>query len=236
MRFPPALNPLRKTRFAWLVPFSWNLMEAAARAAPITLEVFLHHHFGVRTVGMLLKGFLLLVIICFLSLITDPRPAFALFPGYVLGYAIIATGHWLTSRLHRDREHVHSYLCGEPWPVWQVLPLAGTTVKRYVEPLLCFIFSFLVAPLDSGFAHWVRLAAMALFVKEQIIRVCLRTRQLDTMDNRAEAHEAAPRPRQERNTFVEARPAPTPPRRPPQQRVQTPRVIIVRQRPGTPRR
>ena len=127
--------------------------------------------------------------------------------------------------------------------------LATATIKCYVEPALCFFLSLVFSPLDLSFAYWIRFAAIALFINEQILRNRLRTRQLDTLDSRAEAHEAAPRPRAERITFVEARPAPVPAMRanravqpprpvnlPPRQPagVQTPRVIILRPRQRPP--
>ncbi len=56
MRFPPALNILRGTQFAWVLPFVWTMLTGAAVAAPTTIEVFLHHRFGGRSGKALLKG------------------------------------------------------------------------------------------------------------------------------------------------------------------------------------
>jgi len=207
MKFPPALNPLRGTRLAWLMPLSWEIVKSAAVAAPTTIEVFLHHRFGARSGQALLKGFLLLLVVCVLSMHGDLQATVPLFPGYLLAYIIIALGHWLTSQ-SRHAEQTHSYSSGEPWPLWRELPLETTTVQQYLEPALCCLIACLVLLLDVALAHWLFLAAIALFVKEQVRRARLRIRRLDAFDNRAETERLAPRPRAEGEPFVEARPAP----------------------------
>jgi hypothetical protein len=215
MKIPPALNPLRGTQFAWLIPLTWAIVKCAAVAAPTTIEVFLHHRFGARSGKALLKGFLLLLVVCVLSIHGEHQAAVPLFPAYFFGYSVIALGHWLTSQ-SRHAEQTHSYSSGEPWPLWRELPLEMTTVKRYLEPPLCCLIACLVLRLDPALAQWLFLTAIALFVKEQVSRAHLRTRQLDAFDNRAETEQLAPRPRAEGEPFVEARPAP-PRLRPPRQ-------------------
>ena len=207
MKLPPALDPLRGTRFAWLTPLAWAIVKSAALAAPTTVEVFLHHRFGARSGKALVKGFLLLLVVCLLSKQGDLQATVPLFPGYLIAYMIIAFAHWLTSQ-SRHAEQTHSYSSGEPWPLWRELPLEMTTVKQYLEPALCCLIACLTLLLDPVLAHWLFLAAIALFVKEQMSRAHSRTRRLDAFDNRAETERLAPRPRAEAETFVEARPAP----------------------------
>jgi hypothetical protein len=84
MKFPPALNPLRRTKFAWLPSFVWAIVRCAAIAAPTTIEVFLHHRFGARSGKALLKGFLLLVVVFAVSLQGSPPAPVPLFPGFFL--------------------------------------------------------------------------------------------------------------------------------------------------------
>jgi hypothetical protein len=207
MKYPPALNPLRGTRFAWLLPFVWTILANAAVAAPTTIEVFLHHRFGSRTGKALLNGFLLLLVVCMLSMHGDLQATVPIFPGYLFFYAIAAIGQWLTSR-SRHAEQIHSHSSGEPWPLWQELPIATTTVQQYFEPALCCLIACVVLVFDSSLAHWLFLAAIALFVKAQLKRARLRTRRLDAFDNRAETERLAPQPRAAGEAFVEARPAP----------------------------
>src|SRR6266566_145513 len=107
MNFPQFLNPLRGTRFAWLVPFTWAVVKCAAMAAPTTVEVFLHHRFGARTGKGLLKGFLLLVVSA-VSKLGDPPSKVSLFPGFLFAYILAAILHWLTSQRMRPGEHVYS--------------------------------------------------------------------------------------------------------------------------------
>src|ERR1051325_6422816 len=102
MKFPSFLNPFRKTAFAWLFPFTWEVIKAAATAAPITLEVFLHHRFGVRTGKALLKGLILVLVFFALVSRADPPVSVPLFPGYVFGYMLAAFGQWLSARNRRD--------------------------------------------------------------------------------------------------------------------------------------
>jgi hypothetical protein len=207
MKYPPALNPLRGTRFAWLLPFVWTILTGAAVSAPTTIEVFLHHRFGGRTGKALLKGFLLLLVVCALSLHGDLQAAVPLFPGYLFAYAIAAIGQWLTSR-SRLAEQTHSHSSGEPWPLWRELPFASTTVQQYFEPVLCCLITCVVLLFDSALAHWLFLAAIALFIKAQLRRARLRTRRLDAFDNRSETERLAQPTRAAGEAFVEARPAP----------------------------
>jgi integrase len=43
------------------------------------------------------------------------------------------------SRVASPPERIHSYSSGEPWPLWRQVPVATTTVQRYLEPALCFL-------------------------------------------------------------------------------------------------
>ena len=207
MRFPPALNILRGTQFAWVLPFVWTMLTGAAVAAPTTIEVFLHHRFGGRSGKALLKGFLTLFVVCTLSLHGDRHAAVPLFPGYLFAYAIAAVGQWLTSR-SRHAEQIHSHSSGEPWPLWRELPFAATTIQQYFEPALCCLIACVVLLLDSALAHWLFFASIALFIKGQLRRSGLRTRRLDAFDNRSETERLVQPTRATGETFVEARPAP----------------------------
>jgi hypothetical protein len=216
MRLPHYLNPLRGTRFVWLIPFIWAILKFAAMAAPSTVEVFLHHRFGARCGKALLKGFLLLSVLTVISTQSEPSNVGRLFPHFLFDYSILATGHWLTSRGQRPAEHVYSYLHGEPWPFWSSVPVSTAIVQRYVEPVLCCLVGSAVSHFDTSLGSWILLAGIALFVKEQVIRARLRTRQLDALDNRVETERMAPRPQVENEEFVDAGPAtPRPHRRGP---------------------
>jgi hypothetical protein len=211
MKFPAALNPLRRTRFAWLFPFAWAIVQCAAIATPTTIEVFLHHRFGSRSGKALLKGFLLLLVVSATTMHSDPPAAVPLFPGFLFAYVICAFGHWLTSR-RQAAEQIHSYSSGDPWPLWRQVPFETATIQRYIEPALCCLITSVVLLLDSALAHWLFIAAIALFIKEQVLCAQMRTRRLDAFDNRAESERLAPRARAENEPFVEARPAPPHPR------------------------
>jgi hypothetical protein len=211
MNFPPALNPLRGTSFAWLFPLTWKIVKSAASAAPITLEVFLHHRFGARSGKSFVKAFLLLVFIAATSMRSRPTAIVPLFPGFLFAYVIAAFCHWPISQ-GQQSEQIHSFSSGEPWLIWQRLPVSTTVVKRYFEPALCFLISCVISILDFALGHWLLLASIALFIKGQVLRARLRARRLDAFDNRAETERLAPRARPESEPFVEARPAPPPPR------------------------
>ncbi len=207
MNFPQRLNPLRGTRHAWLFPFTWAVVQCAAVTAPITLEVFLHHRFGARTGKNLLKGFLLLLVMAPLFEMTFPAKV-PLFESFVFAYMFAAIWQWLNARFGARNEHMHSYRNGEPWPLWQRWPLAESTIERYAEPLLCCLVAGMVSFLDAALARWLVIASIALFIKQQLRGAHLRTHRLDSLDNRMETTERAPRPRAENEPFVEARPAP----------------------------
>ena len=208
MRFPPALNPLRGTRIAWLLPLAWALVQCAAVTAPVTIEVFLHRRFGARTGKNLLKGFLLLLVMEPVFEAAFPPVRLPLFGLFSFGYAIAAVWQWFQSRFGGQNEHIHSYVNGEPWPFWRRWRVETTTVQRYLEPALCWLIAWIVLLLDSGLAHWLFMASVALFIKEQVRRSHLRTHRLDALDARVETAERTPRLRAENEPFVEARPAP----------------------------
>jgi hypothetical protein len=222
MNFPAKLNPLKGTRFGWLVPLTWQLIEAAARTAPTTVEVFFHHRFGVRYGASFLKGFILLLVVSHCSRYGDPPPIVPLFPTYLFAYTLAAIFHWIMSHLVGPNDPIYSYSWGDPWPFWRRVPVSITVVRRLFEPVLCCLLASLIAMLDRPLARWLVLAAIALFVKEHLWHAQLRTRRLNALDNRIESDRLAPRPRMENETFVEAREAP--PRRAPNQRMPGPRT------------
>lgn len=208
MNFPPALNPLRGTRLAWLFPLTWALVKSVAVTAPITVEVFLHRRFGARTGKSLLKGFLLLLAVAPFFKLVFPPATVPLFAAFLFAYSIAAICQWLNGRFGMENEHVHSYRNGEPWPLWRQLPLATNTIHRYLEPALCWLIAGVILLFDSPLAHWLFVATAALFIKEQVRRAQLRAHRLDALDSRVETAERAPRARAENEPFVEARPAP----------------------------
>lgn len=208
MNFPAALNPLRRTQFAWLLPLTWAILQCAAKAMPTTIEVFLHHRFGSRSGKALLQGFILLLVVSVTLAQSDNRASIRLFPLFIFAYTIAAMAHWLTAQQRPATEQIHSYSTGEPWPFWRRAPAVTTTVQQYLEPALCCVIGFAILILDSSLAHWLFISAIALFIKEQVIRTQLRTRQLDAFDNRFETRRLAPRGRADNEAFVEARPAP----------------------------
>lgn len=212
MNFSRALNPLKGTRFEWLLPFTLRLLTAAATATPTTIEVFLHHRFGARTGKGLLKGFTLLLVLLAISRHSWPAPRLDVFPAFVMAYAVAATCQWLTSRF-RPPEGMHSHWNGEPWPTWRETRIQPVIVQRYLEPALTCFIAWVVLFVDPALGDWLFAAAIGLFIKEQIIRAKERTHHFDVLDNRIEAGRSVPRPPVDNDAFVEAREAP--PRLPP---------------------
>ncbi len=208
MNFPRYLNPFHGTGLGWLFPLTWRIIMWVVPSVPTGLEVFLHHRFGCRSGVNLIKGFFLLIFMAHVLRKGYPTPTVSLFPGFIFAYGFAAAGHWLTSQTRPERGQVHSYSSGQPWPLWRRLPLASTTVERYLEPVLCCFLATLLWLFDPALAHWLTLVAVALFVKGQVRRARLRSRRLEALDQRVETNLFAPRPRAEEEPFVEARPAP----------------------------
>jgi hypothetical protein len=206
MNLRAVLNPLTKES-TWIFAFVWQIMKGAALAVPTTVEVFLHHRFGVRSGGALVKGFLLLLAVGVMPP-PEPHARIRLFPAFLVVYVIAVFGHWLTSLTRPQGGAVHSYSTGEPWPVWGGVSVETTTVERYLEPALCFLFGVTFWRIDLLLSYWAFLAGGALFIRGQVRRFQARTRQLDALDSRMETREMAPRVQDENETFVEARPAP----------------------------
>jgi hypothetical protein len=214
MKFPAALNPLRGTKFKWVIPFAWATLKYVAITAPITIEVFLHHRFGARSGILLLKGFAVVATVVILSTQSTRPDCAPLFPGFLFSYTVLSIAHWL-GRDSLERQHpVRSYSSGEPWPFWRHLPFGTYTIKRYIEPALITLIALILSSLDHSLGCWLLFSAIALFVQEQCLRHQIRTRQWDAIDSRVEANIfAPPRPGEENEEFVDARPAPPPNRR-----------------------
>jgi hypothetical protein len=174
---------------------------------------FSFNRFGARSGFALLKGFLLLVVIS-AALMHGTSPAtIPLLPGFVAAYVIVAICQWLSSQRNQPTEQIHSYSSGEPWPLWEQIPVDIIIIERYLEPVTCCLIGLAVLIFDGALARWLFLAALTLFVKGQVGRARRRTRQLDGVDNKIEAEHRAPRPHTENEAFVEARLAPPPPAR-----------------------
>ncbi len=204
MKFPAWLNPLRRTKFHWLLPFTWRAIEWIATNAPITLEVFLHHRFGGRSGLLLAKGFILLLAILLLTDICRPRVS--LLPGFVLAYSVLSIAHWLSRADQQQR--IHSYSSGEPWPFWHNVSIQFSTIQRFIEPLLASCAGLVLLLVDNRLGAWLLFAAMSLFIREQWRWHQIRTRQWDALDSRANANTFGPPNRTEDETFEEVRPAP----------------------------
>jgi hypothetical protein len=212
MNFRQLINLFREPSiksFWWL---TWDLTQGAGAAIPTTVEVFLHHRFGARSGVAMAKGFILLAIVVLSSPPNQPV-LIPLFPAFVIGYAIVASGQWFTGRFGIPAGEVHSHSMGEPWPIWQRVPVTATTVDRYFEPIVCWIFAGIVSALDPWFSNWLVIAGAGLLIKGQWDRIETRTRHLNALDGRAESQRLAPRTRPENEPFVEARPAPPRPQR-----------------------
>jgi len=207
MNFASFLKLVREPSFKSHLRLAWEIAKAVVVAVPTTVEVFLHRGFGTRTAGSFAKGLVILIAVFLIPPSKSPA-IIPLFPGFVFAYVIVAIGQWLTSRFGMPVGEIHSHSMGRPWPIWERVPVATSTVHRYFEPALCWLFAFVLSALDPSLSTWLVIAGGALFIKGQLRRIETRSRQLDTLDDRTEAHETTPRARPENETFVEARPAP----------------------------
>ncbi len=226
MKYPPALNPLRRTQFSWLLPLTWALIECAAVTLPITVEVFIHRRFGVRTGKALLKGFVLLYLVYLpVSDINLPRRPFPIYGWFVFAYAVMALWRWAESQREQP-EGVHSYSTGEPLAFWQQLGVPTEVANSVIELIPYVIVAGFISFFDPLVTLFMFTAGFAFCVQE-LVRDCrIQNRQLDAADSRAESQQLTPRHQQiDREPFVEVQPAT------PRQNAQRPRG-----QPGPPHR
>jgi len=91
---------------------------------------------------------------------------------------------------HRRRHSVTEPLsssAGDSWKFWNRFGYTKATIQRYIEPALCMISGLFVSMQDPFLGVWLKLSAVALFIKEQISRFRINRRIIDSVDAKVEA-------------------------------------------------
>lgn len=154
------------------------------RLLSASVETFIHFNFGRRYVHMLPCAFLL----CIFCSNFAPSPH-SLTNLFLFCFFALVVYHYIKVFLRKQRSGVepHSASTGESWEIWQRIGLAKTTINCYVEPVFCWIVGLHVTKIDPFLGLWLKSAAVALFVKEQIKRFKFNKRIIDSNDAKVEA-------------------------------------------------
>lgn len=82
---------------------------------------------------------------------------------------------------------IHSFSTGRPLEFWRFIRASDTTLQRYVQPAACLLVALGLSRWDLALAWWIGAASVAVFVEEQLARLQMRRRVLDTIDGRIES-------------------------------------------------
>jgi hypothetical protein len=178
------------------------------RLTSASVELCLRANFGRRYLPRLVLAALL----CTFCVFLDPSASFPT-AGFLLGLYVLVAYHAgeIFTRKARGVPEPQTFSTGESWVVWQRLPVSNAFVQRYLEPSLCAFIGLLVGELDPFLHFWLLTSAISLFIKQQIDRVLVTRRVLDSIDAKHEAqtlngaikafqqrHQAAQRPQRAR--------------------------------------
>jgi hypothetical protein len=154
------------------------------RLLSASVETFMHYNFGRRYVHMLPCAFLF----CLFCSNLAPFPHLSTYI-FLLSFFALVIYHYIQVFLRqwRSASEPHSSSTGDSWQIWQRLGLAQTTIHCYVEPVFCWIVGLYAATMDPFLGLWLKTAAVALFLKEQIKRFKFVRRVIDSIDAKLEA-------------------------------------------------
>jgi hypothetical protein len=140
-----ANDPSAQLNWLMVIPEAWC----------ISINVFLHRHFGARYFGLQAAAVLLLIpCYCGLWPHADLRPMLI----FLLAYVVMCVVARVCMGIRRLRGETpqHSRYCGYP-VLMKFLPfLSEVTVKRFIEPLLVFLGGVFMLPLNQPLAlYWM---------------------------------------------------------------------------------
>lgn len=137
-----------------------NVGMLAFRSLAVSLEVFLHHGFGERYLGLPVLGALVAMFI-WLSMFPghDTRPMM-MFMSLYFGACVLARVSIFRRR--KRGPAVHSLYTGRPWLMAIVPKLSEISVKRYIEMPLAFLGGVFLLPVNQPLGSYVMAASIAL--------------------------------------------------------------------------
>jgi len=107
---------------------------------------------------------------------------------FVYGLSGLTAYHIACTWLRRKKAAtIHSYSRGRPMGVWRIFRAEDEIVARYFQPSACALVAISLARWDKALGWWIGAASVAVFVEEQVGRVQMRRRVLDTIDGRIES-------------------------------------------------
>lgn len=159
----------------------------------LNLLVFLRRSFGERVVGDMCVA-CGLPCVCFWFYVSARRHLFPLLPEPRLSALFIHTlstliachilGIWLR---RKKPTAIHSLSTGIPFGFWRFIRASDATLQRYVQPVVCMLAALGLSRWDKALAYWIGAASLAVFMEEQLSRLGMRRRVLDSIDSRIES-------------------------------------------------
>ncbi len=169
------------------------IVRGSMYLSSLNLLLFLRRQFGERLVGDLCVacGFswCCFKIYCALRVHLLPQlPETRLTPFFLYALSGLTAWHLVCIWLRRNSPaNMHSFSRGRPMGFWRIVRGSDAVIERYVQPGACAFVALGLASWDRALACWIGVASVALFIEEQLGRLQMRRRVLDTIDGRIES-------------------------------------------------
>lgn len=176
------------SEFIQLARRNWRVtlfvLRWGMRLMSASIEIYFRRNFGCRYLPMLIGAFIAFAFCA--GLVPSPSPLTTLF---FLVTLVLAFRHCLFAfmRYRLSLPEPHTLSAGDSWNVWQCWGFRPSTVQCYIEPALSLIAGFLVLGIDPFLGFWLTGSALALCVKEQLIRIKMVRHIQNAADARIEA-------------------------------------------------
>jgi hypothetical protein len=158
-------------------------IEALGRSIALTVEVFLHHSFGVRYVDC---GFLGVVVLFFFAGFFPGQNPLPLY-GYMVVYGLLwlIAGIGALRRRWSGKNIMHSKYTGHPY-LWRLLPSWKEENVKQVEVLPVILLGYGVHHLNRPLGDYLMMAATLVFFRGYNLALQRRERVMEMNDHAIE--------------------------------------------------
>jgi len=157
-----------------------ELIQATGRALGLSVEVFLHNHFGRRYVGCGALGVFVIIFFGFLFPGQDVRGLFAFLLVYIVFWLMACLE--VLIRCWRGKDATHSHYNGYPYLFRKVLRGWNEINVKYAESVVLILFGCFACPLSFPFGVYLIVASFFALVRNYNIASEQRTRAIDLND------------------------------------------------------
>ncbi len=168
-----------------------SLLYIGVEGCALSIEVFLHRHFGARYIGFqgLVATALIGVFIVFCGDHGhDPRPMILFLVAYLV---LVACARLDAFRRTMRGDKTHSRYSGTPWLIKPNARLSEITIKKFVEPIVVLGIAALISDYNQPLAAYLIVAVSCLVGSNLRAAMWMRGRVMDMNDAVADQEQVA---------------------------------------------